>query len=238
MSETSLRDFCPHWEGSITQLLQICRLQVSDVHLLGRGLKMMGEQRTHCNSELFAKSVVRDPKSVQNPYPSALHHYQQQQQQQLGQITESTKLSYSNQKLQCYLLEVFVFFFFFFQSNSDLLIWCQNWNQHLFNHRRPNLVNLFCSQLTAVVFCCCSLFASRISMMFVQRWCPAYIWWLFAAFLSFLPILLWHQQGLFSHTATAHKIFSTFKALSVNLRDGCTWSSQQISVVSEIPSPV
>ncbi len=37
---------------------------------------------------------------------------------------------------------------------------------------------------------------------------------------------LWYQQGIFVHTTAAHWIFSLFRTILCNPRDGCAWKSQ------------
>ncbi len=126
--------------------------------------------------------------------------------------------------------------FMFFTSNSDPTIWMSQQKSRLIRRgqRFSNLLlsnfgepvrivaSVSCSYLTGaapgVVFCCWSPSASGFDVLCVQRWCSVYLGCkqftvAFLSSLTSLPILLWHQQGIFVHTTAAHWIFSLFRTI-------------------------
>ncbi len=102
-----------------------------------------------------------------------------------------------------------------------------------------------------VVFCCVVHLLQGSTCCAFKRWYSVYLgstrWFWTSVFygvtvaflssLTSLPILLWHQQGIFIHSTAAHRIFLFFGPFSVNL-EMVVCENPSRSADSEILRPV
>ncbi len=170
----------------------------------------------------YDQLVLKGPKCAKNISTTPLHHQQPEPLRQ-GRMDPCFRVLYAK--------------FWPYHLNVAAEIETHQTRQCFYNLLLSSFVDpvwivssVCCSYLTGaapgVVFCCWSPSASGFDVLCVQRRYSAYLGcneWLFELLLSFLssltslPILLWHQQGIFVHTTAAHWIFSLFQTILCKL---------------------
>ncbi len=162
------------------------------VHCIQKGMDMVSNNTQVSCGVNNAQLVLRGPKCAKNISLTPLHHHHQPELLRQGRMDPCFHVLYA--KFWPYHLNV-----------------AAEIETHQTRQRFSNL--LLSNFGEPLVFCCCSPSASGFDVLCVQRWYFAYLdcnEWLFELLLPFIisnctfSSDLWHQQGIFGHTTTAH----------------------------------